>query len=66
MEPAEETIARRICELLGVPYPSEDARQIRRIVLEEMDSLIAENKSLRVFKNHIDEVLNSGDGSYRP
>jgi len=66
LEPTEEKIARQICELLGVPYPSEDARQMRRIILKEMDYLIAENKKLRMLKNSVDGALNSGNGSFKP
>jgi len=66
MEPVEYKIARKICELLGMPYPSEDSKQMAIIISEEIDSLIAENKKLRRLENSVDESLNSGDGSYHP
>ena len=60
METVEARIARRICELLGVPYPSEDFRQMKEIAKEETDNFLAESMKT------ISEALNSGDGSYHP
>jgi len=41
MESIENEIARKICEHLGIPYPSEDAVQMRQIIKEIIDRRIS-------------------------
>lgn len=40
MESIEAEIARKVCEQLGIPFPSEDATQIRHIVKDVIDRRI--------------------------
>lgn len=56
------------CGLSWTGHEEEDAETLARMrVLEvEVVKLWEENKSLRAFKNSVDEALNSGDGTYRP